>query len=121
MGMELKGTHQLLVYVDNVNIVGENKSTLKKNKEALLQASKEASLEINAEKPTSMFMPHHQNEGQNHSLMTANKPFKNVAKLKYLGMTTNQNYIHEEIKSRLNLGNACYNSVQNLLSFFLFF
>jgi hypothetical protein len=40
-----------------------------------------------------------------------------VAISKYLGMTlTNQNGIHDEIKSRLNLGNACYYSVQNLLS-----
>jgi hypothetical protein len=27
----------------------------------------------------------------------------------------NQNYIHEEIKSGLNLGNVCYHSVQNIL------
>jgi hypothetical protein len=29
---------------------------------------------------------------------------------------TNQTHIHEEVKSKLNLGNACYNSVQNILS-----
>jgi len=40
-----------------------------------------------------------------------------VEEFKYLGTTlTHQNSIPEEIKSRLRLGNACYHSVQNLLS-----
>jgi hypothetical protein len=40
-----------------------------------------------------------------------------VAKFKYLGATlTNQNDIRDEIKNRLNSGNACYHPVQNLLS-----
>jgi hypothetical protein len=47
----------------------------------------------------------------------ANRPFENVSQFKYLGMTLiNQNLIHEEIKRRLNSGNACYHSVQDLLS-----
>jgi hypothetical protein len=40
-----------------------------------------------------------------------------VAQFRYLEMTiTNQNLIQEEIKRRMNSGNACYHSVQNLLS-----
>jgi hypothetical protein len=39
-----------------------------------------------------------------------------VANLEYLGMKVRyQNLIHEETKSRSHLGNACYQSVQNLL------
>jgi hypothetical protein len=40
-----------------------------------------------------------------------------MSQFKYLGTTvTDQNLIQEEIKRRLNSGNACYHSVQNLLS-----
>jgi hypothetical protein len=63
-----------------------------------------------------MIMFHHPNSGQNQNIMIANELFENVATFKYLGkMLTNQNDIHDEIKSRLNSGNACYHSVQNFL------
>jgi hypothetical protein len=52
-----------------------------------------------------------------HNISIDNKSFERVEEFKYLGATlTNRNSIHEEIKSRLKLGNACSHSVQNLLS-----
>ena len=57
------------------------------------------------------------NAGRIHSVRTDNSTFERVEEFKYLGTTlTNQNSIAEEIKSRLRSGNACYHSVQNLLS-----
>jgi hypothetical protein len=50
-------------------------------------------------------------------MKTANRSFENVSQFKYLVTTlTNQNFIQEEIKRRLNSGNACYHSVQSLMS-----
>jgi hypothetical protein len=49
-GFKLKGTHQLLVYADDVNIFGGSVHTVSKNAEALVVASKETGLEVNADK-----------------------------------------------------------------------
>jgi hypothetical protein len=66
---------------------------------------------------SNMSLSRHQNAGQNHDIKIGNRCFENVEQFRYLGTTiTNQNLIQEEIKGRLNSGNACYRSVQNLLS-----
>jgi hypothetical protein len=67
-----------------------------------------------------MLLSRHQNVGQNRDIKIANRSFESVSQFRYLGTTvTNQNLIQEEIKRRLNSGNACHHSVRNLLLFIL--
>ena len=49
VGLILNGTYQLLVYVDDVNILGESVHSTKKNTEALLVDSKEIGVAVNAD------------------------------------------------------------------------
>jgi hypothetical protein len=120
VGLKLKGTHQLLAYADYVNLLGDNTDTIKKNTETLIEASTEFGLDINVKKTKYMLLSRQQNVGQNRDIKIANRSFENVSQFKYLGTTvTILNLIQEEIKRRLNSGNVCYHSVQNLLSSWL--
>jgi hypothetical protein len=116
VGLKLSGTHQLLAYADDVILLGDNIDTIRKNIETLVVASVEAGLEINVQKTKYMLLSHHQNASQNRDIKITNRLLENVSQFKYLGTTlTNQNLIQEEIKRRLNSGNPCYHSFQNLL------
>ena len=97
--------------------MGGSVDTVKKNAEALVAATKETGLEVNAHKTKYMTVSRDQNAGRIQSMKVDNSSIESVEEFKYLGTTlTNQNSIQEEIKSRLNLWNACYYSVQNFLS-----
>jgi sorting nexin-29 len=119
VGLKLNGTHQLLAYADDVNQLGDNIDTIK-NTETSIDANKEVGLEVNTEKTKYMLVSHDQNADQNQDIKIGNRSFENVSQFKYLGTTlANPNLIQEEIKRRLNSGNAYYHSVQKLLSSYL--
>jgi hypothetical protein len=109
-----------LVYTDDDNLLDDSINTIKENTETVLEASRDVGLEINAEMTKYMNVCCYQTSGQKLNIRIANESFENWEKFKCLGTTlTNQNDMHDEIKCRLNSGNASYHSVQSLLSSYL--
>ena len=92
----MNGKYQLLIYADDVNMLGENLQTIRENTEIFIKASKDIGLEVNSDKTKCMFTSRQQNIVQNQNIATENLSFEKVEKFKYLGVTvTNTNDIHE--------------------------
>jgi hypothetical protein len=72
-GLKFNGTHQLLAYADDVNLLGDNIDIINKNIQTLIDASKEVGLEVNVEKTKYMLVSRDQNAGQNREIYR--KPF----------------------------------------------
>ncbi|KAJ4428113.1 hypothetical protein ANN_24127 [Periplaneta americana] len=107
----------MLDSIDDVNMLGENPQTIRGNVGILLEASKAIGLEVNPEKTKYMIMSRDQNIVRNGTIKIGDLSFEEVEKFKYLGATvTNINGTREEIKHTINMGNACYYSVEKLLS-----
>jgi hypothetical protein len=89
-GLKLNGTNQLLVYADDVDMVKRNVHTTKENAEALVDASKETGLEVNADKTKYKFISRDQNAGRSHSMKTGNSSFERVEQFRYFGNNLNE-------------------------------
>ena len=75
-GLKLYGTHQILVYVDNVTMLGGGVLTIKENAEAVVMANKEIGPEVNADKTMYLVMCQEQNARRSHSLRLIIVPLK---------------------------------------------
>jgi hypothetical protein len=85
VGLKLNGTHQLLAYADNVNLLGDNIEAIKKNTETLIDASKKVCLEINVDKPKYKLLSRHQCVGQDRDIKIANRLFVYVSEFQIFG------------------------------------
>ena len=74
-------------HADDVNILGRSVHTIKNNTEALVIASKEIGLEVNADKTKYVVMSRDQNARRSHDIKTDNSCFERVEQLRYLGTT----------------------------------
>ena len=115
IGLDMNGKYQLLVHADDVSMLGKNLQTVRENAEISMKASKDIGLVVNSEKTKYMITSRHQNVIQNQNIVIGNLSFEKVEKFRYLGVTvTNTNYIREEIKSRINMGNTLYYSLEKI-------
>jgi len=76
--LKLNGTHHLLVYGDDNNILRGSIHTIKKNTESLIMASEEIGLEINADKTKYVIMSRDQSAGRSHNMQIDNRAFERV-------------------------------------------
>jgi hypothetical protein len=84
-----------VVCADDVNVVGENTDTIKKNTEALLDANKQVGLEVNPGKTKYKLMSPYQKARRQQSMKIAKKSFED-------GNSTNRSNLYSRRKSRLN-------------------
>jgi hypothetical protein len=86
VGLKLNGTHQLLAYAEEVNLLGNSIGTKKKNTATLIDASKEVVLELNAEETKYIWLSSRQKAGKSRDKI-ATRYFETVAYIRYSGVT----------------------------------
>ena len=114
----MNGTHQVLTYADDVNlIVDDSMRTKERNADVLVNAWKDIGLAVNTWKTKYMEVGRRHGMMANENIRIFSKSYETVKKINWLGsLLTNKNYFYNIIKFWLKAGNSCYCSVQILLS-----
>jgi hypothetical protein len=71
--LKLNGTHQLLAYADDVNLLGDITDSIRKNTETITNASKDVGILLNEDKTKYKLPSSHQNVGRNRDIKIANR------------------------------------------------
>jgi hypothetical protein len=113
---EINVTHQPVVCADDVNLLGGNINIIKKNAEALSDASKEVGVWKWRGETKCMFPCRHQTAapGQTHRTKAADEWFEVAAELRCLGTDVNRDRSDEEIRRRRNSGKGCRHAVRTV-------
>jgi len=83
----IRNVHELLVYADDVHVLGRSVHTMEENAKALLVAIKEIGLEVNADKIKYMVMSRDQNAGRSDSIKNYNSSFGKSGTVQIFGNT----------------------------------
>ena len=93
------GTHQVLAYADDVNLIGDDIRTIERNTDVLLNACKDIGLAVNTGKTMYIEIRHHRGIIANEHIRIGSDFYKKVETFNYLGsFVTNKNSFQEEIK-----------------------
>jgi len=116
-GLSLNGLNQLFIYEDDVDLIEEDIDALQSNIDVLVEACDEIGLQVNIDKTKYMIRSRNTGNEGNKNIRIKDEVIEKVNKFKYLrAYVTIKNEVTEEIKSRLVTENACFYSVQKLLT-----
>jgi len=113
----LNDLNQLFVYADDVDLIENDIDAQQTNNDVLVEARDEIGLQVNINKTKYMITKRKTGNEGNKNIRIRNEVIEKVNKFKYLeAYVTSKNEVTEEIKSRLVSRNACFYSVQKLLT-----
>ena len=78
MGLDMNGTHQVLAYVDDVNLIFDDIRTIERNADVLLNACKDIGLAVNTGKTKCMELGSHQGITTNDHINIASNSYEKV-------------------------------------------